>query len=55
LTADRPTNIPVAIDRQQIPLGGSKPLSLVRHVAMCGGWRMVYRPAGKMTPMGGDA
>jgi hypothetical protein len=55
LTADHPTNIPMAIDRNQIPLGGSKPLSLVRHVAMCGGWRMVYRPATKAKPLGEEA
>jgi len=44
LTAAQPTNIPMAIDRHQVPLGGSKPLGLVRHVAMCGGWRMKYTP-----------
>lgn len=45
LTASYPTNIPMAVDRQNISLGGSKPLGLVRHVAMCAGWRIVYKPS----------
>ncbi|MNU19684.1 DNA-directed RNA polymerase subunit beta [compost metagenome] len=42
--AETPTNIVSVVDRSKIPLGGSKPLQLVKHIAECGGWRFVYKP-----------
>lgn len=39
-----PTNIKILIDRQKIPFGGSKPLSLVKHIALVGGWAFEYKP-----------
>jgi len=43
LEADKPTAIRMAVDRNVIPLGGAKPLQLVKHIAETGGWRFVYR------------
>lgn len=43
LRADRPTDINVAVNRKEIPLGGSKPLQLVRHIGACGGWRLSWK------------
>lgn len=43
LEADRPTNITSVVDRNKIPLGSSKPLQLVKHIAECGGWRFHYQ------------
>lgn len=37
LTADRPTDIPVALDRKEIPKGGHRPLSFVKHLFECSG------------------
>jgi hypothetical protein len=45
LRADKPTGIEKVVDRSIVPLGGSKPLQLVRHVAQCGGWKFVYEQA----------
>jgi len=42
--SETPTNIVSVVDRTKIPLGGSKPLQLVKHIGMCGGWRFVYKP-----------
>lgn len=39
-----PGNIDQAIDRSALPLGGAKPLQLIRHFSMCSGWRNVYVP-----------
>lgn len=43
LDADKPTNLPLAVDRNVIPLGGSKPLQLLEHVAFCSGFTFTYR------------
>ena len=43
LTADKPTSIQFVIDRNKIPLGGSKPLQLVKHILECGGIRFAYK------------
>jgi len=43
LEADKPTAIINAVDRTKCPLGGSKPLSLVRHIGMCSGWQFMYK------------
>lgn len=42
LGAPNPTNIKNLVDRTVIPFGGSKPLSLVRHIAECAGFRFRY-------------
>lgn len=44
LTSDKPTNITQLVDRNKTPMGGSKPLQLVRHIAECGGWRFCHIP-----------
>lgn len=41
LTADKPTNIDKVVNREEIPYGGSKPLSIVKHVLQCAGIRFV--------------
>lgn len=42
LTADKPTSVASVIDRKKVPLGGSKPLQLVKHILSCGGVRFAY-------------
>jgi DNA-directed RNA polymerase beta subunit len=44
LNADKPTNIEQVVDRRVVPYGGSKPLQLVKHMGMCGGWQFHYQP-----------
>lgn len=44
LAAPRPTDIDTAVDRNYIPLGGSKPLQLVKHVMTVCGMKPVYTP-----------
>lgn len=44
LMADKPTNIKKAVDRDEIPLGNARPLQLVKHLALCGGWKFMYKP-----------
>jgi hypothetical protein len=44
LSADKPTNIDLLVNRAEIPLGGSKPLTLVKHMAQMSGWEMAYAP-----------
>lgn len=43
LRAEKPTHITNAVDRKEIPFGGSKPLQLVKHIAECGGWKFRYQ------------
>jgi hypothetical protein len=47
LESQTPTNIQEAVDRDLIPLGGSKPLQLLKHYALCSGFSMVYEPENK--------
>jgi hypothetical protein len=42
LRADRPTNVDLAVDRNVVPLGGSKPLQLLEHITYCAGWTFKY-------------
>ena len=42
LSADKPTQIPVLIDRTKIPYGNTKPIQIVNHIAMCAGWKFEY-------------
>lgn len=44
LNADQPTNIFEAVDRNVIPLGGHKALQLIKHYALCGGWKFMWSP-----------
>lgn len=44
LRADRPTAITRAVDRNKVPYGGSRPVSLVRHIMECRGIKFVYQP-----------
>jgi len=44
LRADKPTNIPIFVDRSQNPLGNARPLQLVKHLAFCGGWKFAFSP-----------
>lgn len=37
LTADYPTNIDTAVDREEYPLGGHRPLNYVQHIHLCSG------------------
>lgn len=56
LTADQPTNIPLAVDRNEIPLGSSRPLQLVKHMLEVGGVKFTYTNQGGIekptTPFG---
>lgn len=44
-SADKPTAIKTIVDRSKVPMGGSKPLQLIKHIASAGGWKFVYEPA----------
>jgi hypothetical protein len=44
LDADLCTRIDNAVDRNIIPLGGSKTLSLIDHITMCSGFKFHYEP-----------
>jgi hypothetical protein len=44
LRADKPTDILNVVDRNVVPLGGSKPLNMVKHIMQCGGIEFVYSP-----------
>ena len=37
ITADKPTNIEEAIDREKYPIGGHRPLSYIQHMSLCSG------------------
>jgi len=42
LGAEKPTDIINTVDRSLIPLGGAKPLQLVKHILTCSGTRFIY-------------
>lgn len=44
LSAEQPTNVAQLVDRNKIPMGGSKSLQLVKHIAEVGGWKFINRP-----------
>lgn len=44
LTAEKPTVIENSVDRDRIPLGGSKPLQLVKHMLFVSGFEVKYEP-----------
>jgi DNA-directed RNA polymerase beta subunit len=43
-STDKPTAIKTIVDRTKVPMGGSKPLQLIKHIASAGGWKFVYEP-----------
>lgn len=50
LRAEKPTDIQVLVDRAKIPLGNAKPLELVKHLALCNGWKFTYLPYQELEP-----
>jgi hypothetical protein len=44
IRADQPTNIPLLVDRNIHPYGGSKPLMLVKHMLSTSGSKFMYKP-----------
>lgn len=42
ISSEHPTQIPVIVDRSKIPYGGSKPLQILKNIALCGGYKYVY-------------
>lgn len=50
LNSEHPTNIPYIVDRNLIPLGGAKPIQLVNHITLTGGFRFTYKPKNKLKP-----
>lgn len=44
LSAKTPTNITRLIDRKKNPLGKSRPMQLVKHLAYCNGWEFKFKP-----------
>ena len=44
VATQHPTQIPVIVDRTKIPYGGSKPLQILKNVALCGGYKYTYHP-----------
>lgn len=42
LAADTPTDIKKIVDRNKLPYGGTKPITIINHVLMCGGIKFVY-------------
>lgn len=43
LAAPEPTNIDVIVDRKKFPLGHSKPLQIVKHMAYCNGYKFNWK------------
>jgi hypothetical protein len=43
LESETPTNIETAVDRKKIPIGQSKPLHLIRHMAQTAGYKFIYK------------
>lgn len=44
LKSEKPTNIDRLVDRNEIPFGGAKPIQIIKHVALCAGWKFRYTP-----------
>jgi hypothetical protein len=44
LTADKPSNIDYNIDRVEHPLGSSRPMQFINHMAECAGWKFEFSP-----------
>jgi hypothetical protein len=50
LNSDKPTDINHVVDRNFIPLGGARPLQLVRHILGTAGYGIVYEPEAPIVP-----
>lgn len=50
LRADKPTDIPQLIDRDVLPITGTKPVELINHLAVCGGWEIGWKAYVEMEP-----
>ena len=44
LKAKQPTNIDIAINRNVVPIGKSKPLGLIKHTSQVSGYLYIYKP-----------
>lgn len=44
LQANEPTNIDIAVPRDLVPYGGSRPVQLMNHLLECRGLRFIYTP-----------
>lgn len=42
LDAPKPTNIQTAVNRQEIQFGSTKPLQLLNHITLCGGFKFAH-------------
>ena len=51
LTAHQPTNISNIIDRRKYPLGYSKVLQIVKHMAYCAGYEFKYQDITELSPI----
>ena len=51
LNAKQPTNIDRIIDRNQVPLGSSKVLQIVKHIAYCSGYVFTYADVNKLSSL----
>jgi hypothetical protein len=47
LSSMKPTDIQVSVDRNIVPLGGSKAIQLFTHICMCMGFKPTYIPEGE--------
>ncbi len=47
LSSMKPTDIQVSVDRNVVPLGGSKAIQLFTHICMCMGFKPTYIPEGE--------
>lgn len=50
ISADKPTNIPVLIDRSVVPIGGSRSLELAHHLHFCSGMKFTYEKYQESSP-----
>lgn len=50
LSADKPTNIEVLINRDEIKLGDVRPNVMIKHYAYCAGWQLKYAPYKETQP-----
>lgn len=44
LRANKPTDIDRLVNRGEVGLEGTKPVELVKHLGICAGWEIVYKP-----------
>lgn len=44
MRAHKPTDISHVIDRNKVPIGGSKPAQMVAHIHSCAGFKLAFKP-----------